>query len=135
MIASAFCNVLGLFVEVLGGGMCIWSLVITSPEIIADALRDIHGNRLRARNLDSNRFLDGLVRQSFEAQGGFATIIFGAVIQAIPSLFPCLQTYHVSKTVALITGIAVLSMIFSALRRINNWRRNRARARLLNKEK
>ena len=76
-----------------------------------------------------------LLRQSFEAQGGFATIIFGAVVQAIPSLFPNLQTYQIPKTVALITCSAVLSVVFIALRRINNWRRNRARTQLLNKDK
>jgi hypothetical protein len=107
--------------------------MIASPEAIAIALGDIHGNRLRERDLDSNRFLDGLVRQSFEAQGGFATIIFGVVIQAIPNLFPSLQVYQISKGIALITCIAVLFMIYITLRRSNNWRRNRARARLLNK--
>jgi uncharacterized membrane protein YbhN (UPF0104 family) len=132
MIGSIFWNILGLLIQVLGAGMCLQSFVIATPKVIADALADIHGNRLRDRNLDSNRFLDTLIRQSFDAQGGFFVIILGAMIQAVSSLFTPLYSTQVSWVVALVVYCTVLPAIWFAHRAVSRWRRNRAKRLLVN---
>ncbi len=126
MLGSIFWNVLGLFIQVIGAFMCIQSFVFTTPKAIADALASIHGNRLRDRNLDTNRFLDSLVRQSLDAQNGFAMIIVGALVQAISSLFTHIQTTKVSVVVVVISYVAVLLILWFGARKISSWRRKRA---------
>ncbi len=130
MICSIFWNVLGLLIQVTGAFMCIQSFVITKPKVIADALATIHGNRLRDKNLDSNRFLDSLIRQSFDAQNGFAVIILGALIQAVSSLFTHLQSMRVSLIVALITCFAVPFVLWFTAKKVSGWRRNKAKIML-----
>ena len=130
MLCSTFLNVLGLLIQVTGAFMCIQSFVLTNPEAIANVLASIHGNRLRDRNLDTNQFLDSLIRQSFDAQNGFAMIIGGALVQAISSLFTCLQTTKVSIVVVVITYITLPLVFWSVAKKIGFWRRRRAQRSL-----
>ena len=126
MLCSTFWNILGLWIQVIGGFVCIRSFVLTNPKAIAKALASIHGNRLRDRNLDTNQFLDSLIRQSFDAQNGFAMIIVGAVVQAISSLFTSLQTTKVSVVTVVITYIALSLVLWSVAKKISFWRRRKA---------
>jgi hypothetical protein len=126
MLASIFWNILGLLIQVVGAFMCIRSFVFATPKVITDALASIHGNRLRDRDLNRNQFLDGLIRQSFDAQNGFTMIIIGALIQAVCSLFVCLQTSRVSIAGVIISYVCVPIVLWVVATKVSLRRRQKA---------
>src|SRR5216683_7345057 len=121
MLCSTFWSLLGLLLQAVGAFICIQSFIFTNPKALAAALRSIHGSRISDRNLDKNLFLDSLVRQSLDAQGGFAIIIMGSVLQGVSTLFTQLYLWKIWFKPAVVLLVFVPPLGWLVAKNISNW--------------
>jgi len=129
MNIKSFFAILGLLTEMLGAFILIKSNLFTNPTKLQEALRSIHGNRIRDKDLDRNKFLNNLLLQSLEAQAGFIILIIGLMFQVLGILIGNICSLSVLLSVIII--IAFLLFLYICAAKINKRRRKKAKQCLL----